>query len=337
LVELLVVIAIIGMLMALLLPAVQAAREAGRRSTCMNNIRQLTLAAQNFESARGEFPGYVNYLGLRHSVTGLPIGADGNPLTLVSHASDNPLHTNDVSWVVVLFPYTERADLWKKWRERRIPTSDGAAVGEENNPNYRPRPFVQGMVCPSNPRESSDPPPLAYAANCGLPTVVSQGAVLPNKPFDGVFHNHSSEVSPKRYVKVSLDYITQHDGASNTLMFSENLQATSWVPMAQASGGPPARRMPRETDVGLLWTPVRNMSCSQGNDIVGINDCRDAQPGPLRFARPSSYHPGVVIASFCDGRQVILREGIDWTVYKHVMTPWSEKAGIPGTFDPGSL
>jgi prepilin-type N-terminal cleavage/methylation domain-containing protein/prepilin-type processing-associated H-X9-DG protein len=56
LVELLVVIAIIGVLVALLLPAVQAAREASRRSQCMNNMRQLALGALNFESSRGSYP-----------------------------------------------------------------------------------------------------------------------------------------------------------------------------------------------------------------------------------------------------------------------------------------
>ena len=61
LVELLVVIAIIAMLVTLLLPAVQAAREAARRSQCVNKIRQLSLACMNFESANGSFPaGSVN-------------------------------------------------------------------------------------------------------------------------------------------------------------------------------------------------------------------------------------------------------------------------------------
>jgi prepilin-type N-terminal cleavage/methylation domain-containing protein len=56
LVELLVVIAIIGILVALLLPAIQAAREASRRSSCLNKIRQIAIAVTNFESAKKHYP-----------------------------------------------------------------------------------------------------------------------------------------------------------------------------------------------------------------------------------------------------------------------------------------
>src|SRR5262245_31414617 len=78
LVELLVVVAIIGVLVALLLPAVQAARESARRMQCTNNLRQMALAVQNFENTFKVFPshgtgGSVNY------VNGTPAAVNGDP------------------------------------------------------------------------------------------------------------------------------------------------------------------------------------------------------------------------------------------------------------------
>jgi prepilin-type N-terminal cleavage/methylation domain-containing protein/prepilin-type processing-associated H-X9-DG protein len=90
LVELLVVIAIIGTLMGLLLPAVQASREAGRRSVCMNNQSQLARAAVRFNESDGYIPGWKN---------NIPFGAG----------------TAAVSWPVVLMPQIERLDVWRAW------------------------------------------------------------------------------------------------------------------------------------------------------------------------------------------------------------------------------
>jgi prepilin-type N-terminal cleavage/methylation domain-containing protein len=87
LVELLVVITIIGMLVALLMPAVSAAREHGRRVQCTDNQRQICLALQSYEGAHKTFPGWVNKVA---TVTG--------------------------SWEMMLTQYLERYDLWQKFQ-----------------------------------------------------------------------------------------------------------------------------------------------------------------------------------------------------------------------------
>ena len=86
LVELLVVIAIIGILVALLLPAVQSAREAARRTECANNLKQLGLAIHNYHGARGTLPpGVISNSGTRF----------GSPRT---------------TWTIHLYPYLEPDD-----------------------------------------------------------------------------------------------------------------------------------------------------------------------------------------------------------------------------------
>src|SRR5438132_7867469 len=99
LVELLVVIAIIGVLVALLLPAVQSAREASRRTNCSNNIHQLGLAAHNFADAQGKFP-----VGVQ--IAQVPVQGDQNMLSAYRTPGFGP------NWAVLMLPYYEQGSLY---------------------------------------------------------------------------------------------------------------------------------------------------------------------------------------------------------------------------------
>lgn len=117
LVELLVVIAIIGILVALLLPAVQAAREAARRIQCSNNIKQLALACLNYESSTGSFP-YGNAYGGGTNIRAAP------------------------SWIALSLPYFEQKTLYDKF--------DFTQLMDHANNDQGMAAIVKTLICPSD-------------------------------------------------------------------------------------------------------------------------------------------------------------------------------------------
>ncbi len=122
LVELLVVIAIIGILIALLLPAVQAAREAARRLQCSNNLKQVGLALLSYESSHGVFP------------PGALETADG-------------LHWGH-SWWVRILPYIEQNTIYDQFDQEGPPT--GWLGGNDHNADLLRKKYFPFMRCPSS-------------------------------------------------------------------------------------------------------------------------------------------------------------------------------------------
>jgi prepilin-type processing-associated H-X9-DG protein len=212
-----VVIAIIGVLVALLLPAVQAAREAARRQQCQSNLRQMSLGLLNYESARGAFPPAFEF----------PKGID--PAAL-------PPTTIGPNWAIRLLPYIELANVSNQidqsvkaggtWPGGKAPPQ----IAHANNAQVRMA-ILPVFRCPSDTNYNNTMMRFStaatatewargnYAANAG-------NGPLFNRPGDGIFGPESDGwldgrrrgvIGPN--VGAKLKGIT--DGTSNTLMLGE--------------------------------------------------------------------------------------------------------------------
>lgn len=149
LVELLVVIAIIGILVALLLPAVQAAREAARRSQCGNNLKQLGLALQNFHDTYQRLP---------------PGGATDQP----PHGTANSAWGS--SWMVYILPYIEHGNMFDKFN---FGGGSGWGTNAANNTAAAKNSIIASYVCPSSPlpnicRSPNSNGPIMAASYVGM-------------------------------------------------------------------------------------------------------------------------------------------------------------------------
>ncbi len=199
LIELLVVIAIIGVLIALLLPAVQQAREAARRIQCTNNMKQIGLALHNYESTHGVFPMAV--MPTRYS--GGTFGNGGSW----------------GSWSVqsFLLPYVEQSQLYAAINFGFINQGDAGFGGSYGNVNVNTtvvRTRVPSFVCPTSPLPNNNnfwgvvAPGNNYFASTGATTnyVGSYG-----NPPNGIF----------RYAGQPIGIRDVQDGTSNTVAFGE--------------------------------------------------------------------------------------------------------------------
>jgi len=187
LIELLVVIAIIAVLIALLLPAVQAAREAARRAQCVNNLKQLGLAAHNYLSSNNCFP-----------------------LANIVNQFNNPQGWN-VSWGDSILSQMEQTAMYNALNFNLAMTD-----ASNNTVTYS---FIAAYMCPSESvqaRPGSPWAPFNYAANNGGPGTISMwsGVIVPSGN-NGWYSNSNNQGA------VGTESIT--DGTSNTAMWSEHL------------------------------------------------------------------------------------------------------------------
>ena len=323
LVELLVVIAIIGVLVALLLPAVQAAREASRRTSCTNNIRQFGLAAHNFADSQGRFPEGVQ-------IANPPANSTQNMLSVYRTPGFGP------NWAVLMLPYYEQKALYDTFAPgiNNYMLSNGTDLSWRGVRSQRMTVFR----CPSDPGHlkmfslnltppSNIPGQWArgnYGANAGAGWLnftiggtsydggATSGVTTPNSNVGGVFGvNYGSRVSE----------LTQADGSSTTIIFNELRVGLNEVDRrgtwAMGVGG---ASLTCASSIGDAVTP--NDSSEYSDDIENCNDIRqklgvgNSGLGPKRMgcsndnlpnnwpnwqAQARSLHPGGVQVCFGDG------------------------------------
>jgi prepilin-type N-terminal cleavage/methylation domain-containing protein len=319
LVELLVVITIIGILVALLLPAVNAARGRAMMTQCANNQRNLGLAMLNFESTKGNFPGYVQPVkrsdGAYATVAGT--GMANSTYGSSSAAGAGERGGSRVSWAARVLPQLERQDLW-----------DRIVDGTFQNDPIRP---VEVFVCTSDTDVTVNPDNagLSYVANAGAWDWSGTGFSCDNSGVasdfvgdakeNGLFHNLSVNGNN---VKTRLAGI--RDGASTTLMLGENNHkngAYTWLGVSSFQAG--------EQHFGMVWVVDPNGQERFSQEGSGDPFASNAEEGPF-YARPASNHPaGVFNVIFADGHGLLIQPDIDYLVYQQLMTPNGRKCVDP--------
>jgi prepilin-type N-terminal cleavage/methylation domain-containing protein/prepilin-type processing-associated H-X9-DG protein len=195
LVELLVVIAIIGVLVALLLPAVQAAREAARRMNCQSNIKNMALAAVNYESAKGTLPKSAEMVAVA--------GRTGTDLDLNYYGTAG----NQFSWIVRVLPYMEQQALFQQFNMK-------VSVFAQNVTTAPERTQPAAMLCPSDAAQGRYFQHDTFSSGKSFGKANYVGYASPEHP-------NCAEVYSGALPHIDLDLKRIEDGTSNTIMLTE--------------------------------------------------------------------------------------------------------------------
>ena len=324
LLELLVVISIITLLMSLVLPAVQSARQSARRVECMNHLRNLSVAMVGYTESQKRYP-----------AAGYWAGTPGNRY---------PSH----NWCVDLLPYIDRRDLADRW--------DYNASYSDSPNGHLGSTAVAVFVCPEDD-STSGTGDLSYAVNGGVgySTFLNNVHDVPVDPFGnaidlngngfiGLANDQLDGPLSDRTILKSLGLffmenygpekgVVRHhttasvvDGFSNTLMFIENIRTGRNPAEADETWATPYAWKsevffgPKVCDANVCQAGSVDYQRANSGQWK-INAGRLLAEGQSPFA--SSNHPGGVNVAFADGSVRLLSEDIDGAVYAALFSPVS--------------
>ncbi len=296
LIELLVVIAIIGVLVSLLLPAVQKVREAANRMACQNNLKQLGLALQNYHAGNQCFPP-----GQTH----------------IKYPNNQVI---SFSWITQILPYIEQDNLYKRYDFTQNWASS-TSLPSENETKGVIGTKIGLLRCPSAPSkrgestrsmtdysavdlfyESGDVIDPNFYNSTNITQKFNRSGILLNNPTVALGGDTTG-------VKVAEIY----DGTSNTLMVVEDAgRNPCWVngsPAGNCSGGPWANPSNEVIARGSVPGTINKggpqgtcaVNCTNNNEIYG-------------------FHPGIANVVFGDGSVRSLRSNVDLFTLQHLIT-----------------
>jgi prepilin-type N-terminal cleavage/methylation domain-containing protein/prepilin-type processing-associated H-X9-DG protein len=353
LIELLVVIAIIAVLIALLLPAVQAAREAARRAQCTNNLKQMGLAALNFESTYSTLP---------------PVWA---PADVIS-GSTCPTTGSRANFLAVILPYMEQGNVFNAWNFQLNANSDASNITARTTQ-------VNGYLCPSDGSGGAIPDTALNAGSAGnvaqtnyyasigatagqwgptasslLPPSCVPSTFETNMAALGIFNAridmsqpqfNGATINPNYWAALGTKISEITDGTSSTAMFSEvrisrfpngssppaitqsnMIDTVNLIASGMVLSAPPASCSTISSDqIGYRGQEFYRwiVECTNYTHTVPPNspamDCGDQAISSAHISS-RSYHPGGVNTSYADGSVHFSKSTINIVTWRAVGT-----------------